>query len=79
MRAAYRCVTPIARCTPLTAYASHMVMNNVPLATVKEILRHKDYSTTLRYSHLSPEHRKEAVEALGEALKVKPKGESKTA
>jgi hypothetical protein len=56
-----------------------MVMNNVPLATVKEILRHKDYSTTLRYSHLSPEHRKEAVEALGEALKVKPKGESKTA
>jgi len=53
--------------------ASHMVMNNVPLATVKEILRHKDYSTTLRYAHLSPEHTKEAVETLGEALKVKSK------
>jgi integrase len=59
--------------------ASHMVMNGVPLPTVKEILRHKDYSTTLRYSHLSPEHRKSAVDVLGEALKPKPKEEAKTA
>ena len=59
--------------------ASHMVMNGVPLTTVKEILRHKDYSTTLRYSHLSPEHRKSAVDVRGEALKSKSKERAKTA
>jgi integrase len=50
--------------------ASHMVMNGTPLATVKEILRHKDFSMTLRYAHLSPSHKKAAMDALGNTLKA---------
>ncbi len=48
--------------------ASHMVMAGVDLATVKEILRHKSIEMTLRYSHLSPAHKKSAVDALESAL-----------
>jgi integrase len=48
--------------------ASHLVMAGVDLATVREILRHKDYKTTLRYAHLAEDHKKAAVEALGNAL-----------
>jgi integrase len=59
--------------------ASHMVMSGVPLATVKEILRHKDYAMTLRYAHLSSEHTRAAMNALGAALTVKPKKKLKTA
>jgi integrase len=58
---------------------SHMVMSGVPLATVKEILRHKDYAMTLRYAHLSSEHTRAAMNALGASLVVKPKDKSKTA
>jgi integrase len=59
--------------------ASHMVMSGVPLATVKEILRHKDYAMTWRNAHLSSEHTRAAMNALGASLAVKPKGKSKTA
>jgi integrase len=59
--------------------ASHMVMSGVPLATVKEILRHKDYAMTLRYAHLSSEHTRAAMNALGASLTVKSKDETKTA
>ena len=56
--------------------ASHLVMSGVDLATVREILRHKDYKTTLRYSHLSQDHKRAAVEVLGNALAAKSeKGE----
>lgn len=48
--------------------ASHLVMSGVDLATVREILRHKSISMTLRYSHLAPEHKKAAVDALAKAL-----------
>jgi hypothetical protein len=56
-----------------------MVMNGSPLATVKEILRHKDYSMTLRYAYLSPGHKKAAVDALGITLKTEPEKSEKTA
>jgi integrase len=59
--------------------ASHMVMSGVPLATVKEILRHKDFEMTLRYAHLSSEHTRAAMNALGASLAVKSKDETKTA
>ncbi len=59
--------------------ASHMVMNDVDLPTVKEILRHKDFSTTLRYAHLSPSHKKSAVDILENALKADVIDETKTA
>ena len=36
------------------------------LQTVQDLLGHKDFKMTLRYAHLSPEHRKSAVEILSE-------------
>jgi len=43
-------------------------MAGVDLATAKEIPRHKNISMTLRYAHLSPDHKKSAVEVLSKAL-----------
>jgi integrase len=51
--------------------ASLLVMAGVDLTTVMAILRHKDYKTTLRYSHLSQDHKRAAVEALGNVLASK--------
>ncbi len=44
---------------------SHPVMNGVDLATVKELLGHKDIRTTLRYAHLAQEHKRQAIGKLG--------------
>ena len=41
--------------------ASYLVMNGVQLRTVAEILGHKTFQMVMRYSHLSPDHLKEAV------------------
>jgi len=45
-------------------FASHLVMAGVDLATVSKLLDHKDISTTMIYSHLSPDHLRQAVEKL---------------
>jgi len=45
-------------------FASHLVMAGVDLATVSKLLGHKDISTTMIYSHLSPDHLRQAVEKL---------------
>jgi integrase len=45
-------------------FASWLVMKGIDLKTVQELLGHKDFKMTLRYSHLSPEHKKLAVEIL---------------
>jgi site-specific recombinase XerD len=45
-------------------YASRLVMAGVDLRTVQELLGHKDIKQTLRYAHLSPSHKRAAVEAL---------------
>ena len=45
-------------------FASHLVMAGVDLATVSKLLGHKDISTTMIYSHLSPDHLRGAVEKL---------------
>jgi integrase len=44
--------------------ASHMVMAGVPPRTVGEILGHKTATMTERYSHLTPEHKRNAIETL---------------
>lgn len=45
-------------------FASHLVMKGVDLMTVKELLGHKTMTMTLRYSHLSDEHKMNAVTKL---------------
>jgi len=45
-------------------FASHLVMAGVDLLTVKELLGHKRLEMTLRYSHLSGEHKLKAVQTL---------------
>lgn len=45
-------------------YISRLVMAGVDLRTVQELAGHKDISMTVRYSHLSPDHRLSAVDRL---------------
>lgn len=47
-------------------FASHLVMAGVDLVTVKELMGHVGISMTVRYSHLVPEHKAQAVAKLGE-------------
>ena len=46
------------------SYASFLVRAGVPLNTVRELLGHRSLEMTLRYSHLSPDHKREAVRVL---------------
>lgn len=45
-------------------YTAHLVMKGVPLRTVKDLLGHASFTTTLKYAHLAPDHLRE------QALKV---------
>ncbi len=46
------------------SFASRLAMKGVDLRTVQELMGHKTLAMTLRYSHLSPEHRLDAVQRL---------------
>ncbi len=45
-------------------FASRLVMAGVDIRTVQELLGHKTIQMTLRYTHLSPDHKRAAVERL---------------
>ncbi len=49
-------------------FASQLVMHGVDLKTVQELLGHKSFEMTLRYSHLSATHKQRAVDILGERM-----------
>lgn len=45
-------------------FASYLIMNGVDIVTVKELLGHRDITTTMRYAHLMPNHKMWAVNKL---------------
>lgn len=55
-------------------HASHLVMGGTSLRAVQTLLGHKDLRMTMRYSHLSPEHLREAVTTLDKTLSSNSNG-----
>ncbi len=43
-------------------FASQLVMTGIDLKTVQELLGHKDFKMTLRYTHLSPDYKRAKVD-----------------
>jgi integrase len=46
-------------------FASRLVMAGVDIRSVQTLLGHRDITMTMRYSHLSPAHLREAISVLG--------------
>ena len=47
-------------------FASRLVQHGVPLNTVRDLLGHSSVGTSLRYAHLAPDQRREAVAKLNQ-------------
>jgi len=46
-------------------FASYLVMEGVDITTVSHLLGHSKIQMTMKYAHLSPDHRKKALERIG--------------
>ena len=57
-------------------FASHLAMAGVDIKTIQELLGHQTFEMTLRYAHLSPHHKKVAIEILDSRWAVAPVGQS---
>jgi integrase len=55
---------PVGWHTLRHTFASHLVMRGVPLKAIQELLGHATIEMTMRYAHLSPDVKKDAVRAL---------------
>ena len=53
-------------------FASRLVMRGVDIPTVKELLGHKSIAMTLRYTHLSSDHKQRAVSTLEQISEQSP-------
>jgi len=49
-------------------FASWMAIQGTPLYTIAKLMGHKSISMSERYSHLSPDHKKQAVNGLEQAI-----------
>jgi len=49
-------------------FASRLAQASVPLNTIRELLGHGSLAMTLRYAHLAPDQKREAVDKLGGAV-----------
>jgi integrase len=59
------------------SFASWLVMGGESLQTVKELMGHKDIQTTMRYSHLAPDIKRNAVDNLVSTLNPGDHGKRK--
>lgn len=55
-------------------FDSRPVQRGVPVNTVRDLLGHSSIAMTLRYAHLAPDQRREAVAKLNELIVERPFG-----
>ena len=55
-------------------FASRLAMAGVDLRTIQELMGHATLTMTLRYAHLSPAHKHEAVRRLARPISQEPSG-----
>lgn len=58
--------------------ASLLVMEGRPIQDVQRLLRHRNISTTMRYTHLSPDHMKNVAQTLDSVLSLGTKSGTST-